>query len=464
MQTVVRMGDLPARKQGDLQPRKNKIIRMSDIPDRPTERHRVQVFAANRKVGDVLRDGAWKGQRCFIVGGGESANNFDLKTLEGEHVIGINLAFRLLEPEIIYGMDARLWGWIENDETGEGDKARFDACRAVKVWSDIAGAPLPEDIVVAPALARTGLSKTLKEGLANGTNSGFGALNLALLLGASPIYLIGFDFYGDRWHAGYPQHGDASTNDYHRVCYEENSAEIAEFGARIVNLNPKSRLKIFEFGEMPKDLKPRPAPVKGSADLPKAERKKGDNEPVFVSYYTPDNGYKAYADEMKASLDRFGLAHDVQPAQNRGDWDKNTKFKPAFILGMLDRHRGKDVVWIDADAVVLRLPEILLGLPSDTSFACRVRDTGELISSVMFFRNDEQSRELLRSVQKLIESGEVRTFGEQKFFQEAVDKLRKKKAFKFVNLPEEYCDILGISRPKGETVIEMRQASRSLKT
>jgi hypothetical protein len=454
----ISMGDLPARKARDLQAKKRQMITMSQVPDATVRRSRQQIYKVNRKLGDVLKDGAWKGSRCFIIGGGESVKDFDLKKLEGEHTIGINLAFRLFDPEIIFGMDARLWGWIENDETAPGDKAKFDACPAIKVWSDISSAPLPEDIVLAPSICRPGMSKTTNEGLGCGTNSGFGALNLALLLGASEIYLIGFDFYGDRWHAGYPQHGEAG-NDYHKTCYEEHSAEIAGFPSRIINLNPKSCLKIFEFGKLPEDLAS--APVRTAA-LPTVERMKSEGEPIFVNYYTPDNGYKAYADNLRTTLMRLNLDFDIQPIRNRGDWDTNTKFKPEFILKMLDAHPGRPVVWLDADAVVVSLPEKLLRCKAD--FACRIRETGELISSVMFFANNEVCRELLKAAQKLIDTGEKRSFGEQKFIEEAVVKWRKKKSFKFENLPESYCCIMGISKLNEDPVIEQHQASRSLKT
>lgn len=446
----ITMGDLPVRKREDSRVTKHAALRMSDISDANTRKRHEKMLALNRKIGDVLQDGMWKGQRCFIVGGGPSVNDFNLKLLEGEHTIGINLAFRKFNPEIIFGMDARLWGWIESNETGPNDKELFDACKAIKIWSDAAEAPLPEDIVVAPAIFRPGMSTTVKEGLGAGTNSGFGALNLALCLGASEIYLIGFDFYGERWHTGYPQKGEAG-NAFHRQCFEEHSEQIKSFGSRIINLNPKSHLKIFEFGEFPKDLKP--VPVK---------RPRAVNEPIFICFYTPENGYRKYADDLRKSLDHLQLDHDIQAIKDRGNWDANTKAKPGFILQMLDRYQGRDIIWIDADAYVLSFPEELMKLGGgNIDFAYGYRQKkDELISSVMFFRNNENARELLKKTQQLIDSGEQHPYGEQIFFQKALKEF-KGKSFA---LPEEYCDILGISTPEKPTVIEMRQASRSLKT
>ena len=449
---MLNMGDLPERLQEKLRIMKKTMIRMSDIPDPGTRKNLETMYQVNRKIGDVLQDGEWKGQRCFIIAGGESVKDFDLKKLEGEHAIGINLAFRLFEPEIIYCVDARLWGWIESGDTGPEDRDKFNASKAIKVWSDITPAPMPEDIVIAPNIGRPGLSHSFKEGVGVGTNSGFGAINLALLMGASEIYLIGYDFYGERWHKGYPQSGEAG-NDFHRVCYEETSVEFKEFPSRIINLNLKSKLNVFEFGEMPKDLKP--------IDKTPSKEKR-TSEPIFVCYYTADNGYKTYADNLKKTLDRLNLDYDIQPVKNRGNWDANTKIKPEFIIQMLDRHPTRDVIWLDADSVVVSLPEKLLHCKSD--FACRIRETGELITSVMFFANNGTSRNLLRDVQKIIATGEIRSFGEQKFFEEVIKKLRKTNTFKFENLPESYCTIMGISKMDEEAVIEQHQASRDLKT
>lgn len=459
----IRMSDIPERILPAPVLNKNKMIRMGDLPDVGQMKVKKILYATNRKIGDVLSSDRWKGERCFIVAGGESVNDFDLKLLEGEHTIAVNLAFRLFTPEIIYATDSRLWGWIEQNLAGPDDKETFDNCPALKVWSDLNNAPLPEDILIAPATSNGRLSESPKEGVTCGTSSGFGALNLAMTLGAKEIYLIGFDFYGGRWHSGYPQPSETG-NDYHLQCFEENADQfrgwMMKTGAKIINLNRKSRLKVFDFGDMPKDTK-KAREAKEAAKLPVVERVKGENEPLFINFFTPERGYEKYASNLKKSLDRLDIDYSVQAIKSKGDWDANTKFKPEFILKMMDRNPNRDIVWIDADAIVVQVPEVLLKCEAD--FACRIRETGELISSVMFFKNNVKSRALLKEAIALIKKGEVRDFGEQKFIQEAYEYVSKRKGFTFENLPESYCWIVGISDVKVEPVIEMHQASRSLK-
>src|SRR5579863_10531217 len=77
-------------------------------------------------------------------------------------------------------------------------------------------------------------------------------------------------------------------------------------------------------------------------------------QPIFISFYTP-----AYADEaagLIASLDQFGLRHDVQPITSAGNWISNCAVKPFFIRDMLRKYSGSPVVWVDADARIIRPP------------------------------------------------------------------------------------------------------------
>lgn len=463
---VIHMSDLKNKVLPSVE-RKSTMITMQQVGDRGVIQARQVMYSGNRKVLDALKPGLWKGERCFIIAGGESVNDFDIERLEGEHVIAVNLAFRLLDPEIIYATDARLWGWIERGETGVLDSERFENSKALKVWSDLNSAPLPEDIVIAPAFAGGKISDSLEKGIAPGTNSGFGALNLAMLLGASEIYLIGFDFYGGRWHAGYPEPSEAGNSD-HLQCFKENSEEFKQFmeanEIKIINLNPKSKLKVFEFGEMPKDIKDKKGKKdkKGASDnlsTPIVREGKSKDDPVFVNYFTAGTPYKQLSANLVKSLQHWDLEYDVQPIRDRGTWDANTKFKPEFILKMLDKYKGRNVVWIDSDAIVAGLPELLLKCKAD--FACHIlQKHEELISNIMFFKNNKRSRELLELAIQLISTGEVRPYGEQKFIEEAFKLVSKKKTFKFEALPEEYCWMVGNSSADIKPVIEQHQASR----
>ncbi len=103
--------------------------------------------------------------------------------------------------------------------------------------------------------------------------------------------------------------------------------------------------------------------------------------PLFVSYYTPDTPYETLAADLRASLDRFGLPHRIEPIASRGSWVANTGIKARFVERVWAESDGP-ICWIDADAAILRPPGFLMGNPFD--FAIVRRQGWEDISSCLY--------------------------------------------------------------------------------
>ena len=92
--------------------------------------------------------------------------------------------------------------------------------------------------------------------------------------------------------------------------------------------------------------------------------------PLFVSYFTTDTPYEALAAGLRASLDRHGLPHRIEPVPSRGSWVANTGLK-ARVVEAAWRDSDRPVCWIDADAAMLRPPTFLMGNPFDVAFVRR---------------------------------------------------------------------------------------------
>ena len=74
------------------------------------------VYAGGHKITEIFQSGQWKGQRCFIVGGGESLKGFDFSFLHGEKVIAVNRAYEdVPDADIWYAMDIRMYNDIRGD-------------------------------------------------------------------------------------------------------------------------------------------------------------------------------------------------------------------------------------------------------------------------------------------------------------------------------------------------------------
>ena len=180
---------------------------------------------------------------------------------------------------------------------------------------------------------------------------------------------------------------------------------------------------------------------------------------IIVSYYTEE--YKEVAMRLKASLERFGLDHDLQYVESYGSWQKNTGYKPKFIRAMMAKHPGEKIVWIDADAVVNAPPVLFYRLNCDVAvhrYTRFSRGVGEVLSGTVFFGPDAAF---------VVDAWIL----EQEANPEIWDQKNLARALNAVkctvkNLPPEYCYIFDLSKrhyPGVVPVIEHFQASRQFK-
>lgn len=175
----------------------------------------------------MLTDGMWSGERCFVVGGGPSLSGFNWSRLDGERVIAVNRAYEVLPRAIVCSMDLGFWKehgarvekrmppWIR---AGDGrPEARFPAVH-VRVGDEKLPAhgpshvfPCCADLTQPNPHLSAAWGTSLRSGIGCGGNSGFAAVNLADVLGAATVYLLGFDMRGSvaggqAWfHGGYKQ-------------------------------------------------------------------------------------------------------------------------------------------------------------------------------------------------------------------------------------------------------------------
>lgn len=206
-----------------------------------------------RPYAERIQPGAWAGQPAFIIGGGPSLRGFDLERLRGRgHVIAINRAIEFTPwADIAFFMDRTFYEAIKAGRLGEPAKKAWEEFAGDRVFLNLMGRKY-DDVFSIRSAGRRGCSRSLKAGLFHGNNSGVGALQLALILGAEPVYLLGYD-------AGYEGQAAHFHSGYrklvHRKIYESFAGEMsfctkgmtAAERARVVNLNPSSRIRDFQF-------------------------------------------------------------------------------------------------------------------------------------------------------------------------------------------------------------------------
>ena len=412
---------------------------------KPVFTHELQDSETGRvvKYGDPsgpVRDNMWRGERCFLLGGGPSLKNFDWNLLRGERVIAVNRAMEVYpDADIVCSLDQRWLAWTTNGELGKDAQAAYrdfkGAIVMVKVYGKEGDYP-PRIQLVQGHGNPNELSPSLRYGLGYASNSGFVALNLALVLGCNEVYLLGFDMKGGsdgyqaHFHNGYPERQRRTVYKKFMLVFDK-VAGMAQEKARIVNLNPDSALECF--------------PKQEGFPIP---------APVFVSCYTSD--YLDSAMRLIESLKQHKLVYDVQEYEDQGSWEKNCNFKPYFIRDMRKKHRGRPVVWVDADAVINDRPTLLYQL--DCDFAAHHLNN-ELLSGTLYFGPKRGASSLITHWIKRTEEQP------EEWDQRNLDyALCQWKFGKTYELPASYCKIFDNAAQRDfAAVIEHYQASRRVK-
>ena len=129
----------------------------------------------------------WKNEPCFIVGAGANLNGFDLQKLNNYHTIGIN--------HMIENYDGFEWFIFLDNRFLKRTTYNIDNYKG-KIFSSNKCIVLPDHLdwyrfKIKHFHANVDLN--IENGLFNGALTGLCALNLALISGANPIYMLGCD-------------------------------------------------------------------------------------------------------------------------------------------------------------------------------------------------------------------------------------------------------------------------------
>lgn len=189
----------------------------------------------------------WEGEPCYVIGGGPSLRGVSLEAISGEFVLGCNAAFLLgvdQVPITVFG-DA---SFLQKHREG------LEEYVAAGGWVVTNSSRLKKSI---PPWLRT-MRKDLKglslDGLGWNGNTGSSAINLALLLGADPIYLLGYDMAPDsegrnNYHDAYRAHKvHPSTYPRFQKGMERVARDLQRLfpGRRVINLEDgTSKLTVF---------------------------------------------------------------------------------------------------------------------------------------------------------------------------------------------------------------------------
>lgn len=169
-----------------------------------------------------------------VAASGPSLQKSDLEYIRNKaRLITINTSYRLAPwADALYACDDAWW----RTERPEFRGHRFTQDKKA---ADVA--------VYIPSVDKLGLS-LVPDCIHQGANSGYQALNLAVLLGAKRIILLGFDMSGGHWHGRHPSplnNPSESNFGRWRKNFETTLTDLDRAGVSVINASRESALDCF---------------------------------------------------------------------------------------------------------------------------------------------------------------------------------------------------------------------------
>lgn len=181
------------------------------------------------------------------------------------------------------------------------------------------------------------------------------------------------------------------------------------------------------------------------------------NNFTIISGYTINTPYEKEVENLKRSLASLGLSTEhIIGFKNQGTWEKNCQYKAIIIKNKL-LELNRPVVWLDADAVVKKNPELFFRIDKDIAFCFRkIVKSLELVSSTIFIKPTDLNFSIIDEWIKL------NNLNPKEWDQKILQKIIEEKNIDYYNLPFSYCKIDYMK--SDEIVIGQNQASRRFKS
>lgn len=182
----------------------------------------------------------WPGETFVCIASGPSLTAADVEAVRGRaRVVVVNNGL-LLAPwaDVLWATDARWWKW---------HAARVATFGGLKFSLSFGGPKLPSDVHVLRNAGYSGWS-TDPSAVYHGKNGGFAALQLAALLGAARVLLLGYDMQRtgnrDHWHGDHPYKMPNPYRSWVRA-FTDNAPAMRAAGLKVVNCSRETALECF---------------------------------------------------------------------------------------------------------------------------------------------------------------------------------------------------------------------------
>lgn len=179
------------------------------------------------------------GGTVLCVASGPSLTQADVDYCLGrvDMAIAVNTSYQAVPwARALYAADAQWWSWHKGVPAFAG--ARYSVSTEAARWG----------VSILRNTGKEGL-ETSPDGLRTGHNSGYQAINLAVLYGAKRIVLIGYDMQfgpkGQRhWHPDHPSERQSPFRTFIQ-SFASLVAPLSQLGIRVINCTRQTSLTCF---------------------------------------------------------------------------------------------------------------------------------------------------------------------------------------------------------------------------
>lgn len=187
---------------------------------------------------------------------------------------------------------------------------------------------------------------------------------------------------------------------------------------------------------------------------------------ITVAFFTLGTIYEDEIKKLETSLKKFDMKYDFLGIADQGEWCLNCAYKSKFIRDMMIKHPDKDILYVDADAIIQRRPVLFDTFKGD--IGVHYKDGKELLSGTIFLKNNGNTMALVENwIQEQERNPRV---WDQKTLASVI-KLATSDIvcpltylkIRVIDLPPTYTQIFDTMRNVGKPVIEHFQASRRVK-
>ena len=181
---------------------------------------------------------------CIVAASGPSLSEL-APSCRGLPIVAVNDSYRILpHADILYGCDEKWWDVHAGCPDFTGEKW---SCHGDAQHNDKRSAAGRYGLHLVQGVDAEGFSLDPSK-IHYGSNSGFQAINLAILFGANRILLVGFDMSARGKSHFFGEHppGLIRCNDYERfIPHFERAARRLPPAIEIINCTPGSALRCF---------------------------------------------------------------------------------------------------------------------------------------------------------------------------------------------------------------------------